>query len=198
MDGLCDGVALMSMLTIEGARTPSTHLGFGCSLLMGGSTRAESLRLLDIAFEAGIRHFDTAPSYGYGQAESVLGEASRPRRDQVTITTKFGLRPPPSQRTLGMLHRVVRPLVRRFPGIKSRLSRAAGGLTSRAPFTPDDLRISIEASLRALQTDHIDILLLHEAGVDDLSDGLFAQLERSIAEGKIGNFGVGSDGGVLA
>ena len=122
-----------------------------------------------------------------------MGEASRSWRDRVTITTKFGLQPPRNQRALGMIHRAVRPLVRRLPGLKSRLSRAAGGLTNRARFTPEELRQSVENSLRALQTDYIDVLLLHEACVDDLTDALFDQLERSVEQGKIRTYGVGSE-----
>ncbi len=52
--------------------------------------------------------------------------------------------------------------------------------------------MSLEASLVALGTDYIDILLLHEAVVADLSDELFALLERIVREGKIASFGIGS------
>ncbi len=168
-------------------------LGYGCSQLMGGITRDESITLLETAFDAGIRHFDTAPSYGYGQAESVLGAAFHSRRSQVTITTKFGLRPPRSQNLLGAARRLVLPLVRNIPSVKSRLSRAAGGLVGRARFSPDELRSSIDASLTALRTDYVDILLLHEATALDLSDDLFGELGRSVEAGKIRSFGVGSE-----
>jgi D-threo-aldose 1-dehydrogenase len=180
-------------LIVPGLSTPSTHLGYGCSQLMGGITRRESIALLETAFDSGIRHFDTAPSYGYGEAESVLGEALRSKRSQVTITTKFGIRPPRNQSLLGLARRVLLPLVNRVPSIKSRLSQAAGGLKGRAGFSPDELRGSIEASLAALATDHIDIFLLHEAVVGDLTDELFAELERNVKAGKIRSFGIGSE-----
>src|SRR5260221_9042263 len=131
---------------VPGLSTASTHLGYGCSQLMGGITHRESVALLQTAFDSGIRHFDTAPSYGYGHAESVLGEALRSKRDQVTIATKFGIRPPRNRNLLGVARRVVLPAVRRIPGIKSRLSRAAGGLKGRSHFSPDELRTSIDAS----------------------------------------------------
>jgi D-threo-aldose 1-dehydrogenase len=178
---------------VPGLSTASTLLGYGCSQVMGGITRRESIALLETAFDSGIRHFDTAPSYGHGQAESVLGEAFRSRRDQVTITTKFGIRPPRNQSVLGIARRVVLPLVRRLPSVKSRLSREAGRLAHRARFSPDELRTSIDASLAALNTDYIDVLLLHEATAGDLNDELFAQLERSVAAGKIRSFGIGSE-----
>jgi D-threo-aldose 1-dehydrogenase len=174
------------------------HLGYGCSQLMGGITRAESIALLETAFDAGIRHFDTAPSYGYGQSERVLGEALRSRRSQVTITTKYGLRPPPNHNLLGLARRVALPMIRRVPRLKSRLSRAAGGLVGRARFSAAELRSSIDASLQALRTEYIDILLLHEAVADDLSDELFAELERQVASGRIRSFGIGSESAAAA
>jgi hypothetical protein len=180
-------------LLVPGLSTASTPLGFGCSQLMGGITYRDSISLLETAFDAGIRHFDTAPSYGYGQAEGVLGEALRSRRDRITITTKFGIRPPRSQNLLGVARHLLRPVVGRMPGVKSRLSRAAGGLKGRARFSPDELRRSIETSLAALRTDYIDIFLLHEATVADLSDGLLAELQQSVHDGKIRAFGIGSE-----
>lgn len=183
---------------VPGLSTASTHLGYGCSQLMGGITRRESLTILETAFDSGVRHFDTAPSYGYGQAESVLGEAFRSRRDQITITTKFGIRPPRNQNLLGMARRIVLPAIKHLPSIKSRLSRAAGGLAGRARFSPDELRLSIAASLTALRSDYIDILLLHEAVASDLSEELLAALEQSVKEGKIRAFGVGSEADAIA
>lgn len=183
----------MMRLVVPGLSTASSHLGYGCSQLMGGITRRESIVLLETAFDAGIRHFDTAPSYGYGQAESVLGEALRSRRDQITITTKFGIRPPPSRNLMAMARRIVLPVVRRVPSVRLRLSRAAGGLKSRARFSPEELRRSVEASLAALRTDYIDILLLHEATVGDLGNELFAELEENVRRGKICSFGIGSE-----
>jgi D-threo-aldose 1-dehydrogenase len=182
-----------SRLIVPGLSTPSTSLGYGCAQLMGGITRRESITLLETAFDAGIRHFDTAPLYGYGEAEKVLGDIFRSRRDQITIATKFGIRPPRNQNIFGITRRILLPIVKQLPSVKSRLSRAARGLTGRARFAPDELRRSIDASLAALRTDYIDILLLHEAVVADLSDELFGELERSLREGKIRRFGVGSE-----
>jgi D-threo-aldose 1-dehydrogenase len=178
---------------VPGLSTASTPLGYGCSQLMGGITRRESRVLLETAFDAGIRHYDTAPSYGYGQAESVLGEAFRSKRDQITITTKFGIRPPSAKSLLTIARRIALPAIKCVPSLKSRLSRAAGSLKGRSRFSPDELRGSIEASLAAMGTDYLDILLLHEAVVADLGDELFAELERQVEAGKIRTFGVGSE-----
>jgi D-threo-aldose 1-dehydrogenase len=180
-------------ICVPGLSASSTHLGFGCSQLMGGITRRQSVALLETAFDAGIRHFDTAPSYGYGRAESVLGEVLRSRREQVTIATKFGILPPRNKSVLGIARGIALPLVKHLPGIKSRLSRAARGLATRPTFSAGALGASIDASLAALRTDYIDILLLHEAVVADLSDDLFVELERNVEAGKIRTFGIGSE-----
>lgn len=180
-------------LIIPGLNTASTPLGYGCSLLMGRITRRQSIALVKTAFDAGIRHFDTAPSYGLGQAERVLGEAIGSQRDQVTITTKYGIRPPRNRSLVGLARHLLLPIAKRLPGVKTQLSRAARGLASRARFSPDELRASVDASLAALRTDFIDILLLHEATVDDLSDELLDALEKTVKEGKIRTFGIGSE-----
>jgi D-threo-aldose 1-dehydrogenase len=183
----------MQQLLVSGLSAAFTHLGYGCSQLMGGITRRESIALLEAAFDAGIRHFDTAPSYGYGHAESVLGEVIYSKRDRVTIATKFGLQPPRNRRLLATARSILLPMLRRVPSVKSRLSRTTRGLVGRAHFSAGELRKSIDASLAALRTDYIDILLLHEAVLADLSDELFGALEGTVKEGKIRAFGVGSE-----
>jgi hypothetical protein len=160
---------------------------------MGGISRRQSLALLEAAFDVGIRHFDTAPSYGYGQAEEVLGEALRSHRHQVTITTKFGIAPPRGRSLFGLARRIALPIVKQVPNLKSRLSRAAGTLKARTRFAPDELSASIDASLAALKSDYIDVFLLHEAVAADLDDGLFEALERGVERGKIRHFGIGSE-----
>src|SRR2546428_83538 len=86
-------MADLKRVTLPGTPVTTTALGFGCSSLLGGKTRAEGLRLLESAYEAGIRHFDVARYYSFGDAEGLVGEFARGRRDRITITTKFGLQP---------------------------------------------------------------------------------------------------------
>ena len=80
-------------------RLPESHLactrfGFGTTSLLGLDSEQDRLALLERAFDLGIRHFDTAPYYGYGEAEKVLGRFLKSRREAVTVTTKFGIQPP--------------------------------------------------------------------------------------------------------
>ncbi|HUK61656.1 MAG TPA: aldo/keto reductase [Stellaceae bacterium] len=178
---------------LPGNATPTTLLGYGCSQLMGRHGERASLALLDAAYDCGIRHFDVAPSYGFGAAERTLGKALRGKRDSVTLTTKFGLRPPRHQTLVAAARNLARPLVKLLPGVRRRLARTSGALVSRARFVPEELTRSLDASLAALRTDHIDVLLLHEATVDDLDDALLGALESCVSAGKIAAFGIGSE-----
>ena len=67
------------------------RLGFGCGRLKGGHEKANALRLVHAALDMGLRHFDTAPPYGLGMSEAVLGEALKGRQEDVTVVTKAGL-----------------------------------------------------------------------------------------------------------
>jgi len=185
----------MRTLTLPDGATTS-QLGFGCSSLMGAMTRTESVRSLEAAFDAGIRHFDVAPMYGYGQAESCLGDLLARHPGQLTLTTKYGIPPARNQSILSLGRRLARPVVRLLPGMKQRLTRAAGAISGAEPkssFTPEQALTSLESSLRELRTDHIHLWLLHEVEADDLQgDSLQRTLEDAVRSGKVGAFGVAS------
>ena len=174
----------------------TTQLGYGCSSLMGAMGRAESLAVLEAAFEAGIRHFDVAPMYGYGQAEGVLGEFISRHSGEATVTTKYGIPPAARQGLIGIARSLARPVVRAVPGLKRGLTSAAVRVTgagAKAAFTAAEARESLERSLRELKTGHIDVWLLHEATLADLHDpALLSLMHESEEAGKIGTFGVGS------
>src|ERR1035437_1125675 len=104
----------------------TTRLGFGCSSLMGAMGRKQSLAILESAFDAGIRHFDVAPMYGFGQAESCLGEFLSRHRADVTVTTKYGIPPAKHQGLISVARSIARPLVKALPGLKRGLSSVAG------------------------------------------------------------------------
>jgi len=167
---------------------------------MGALGRRQSLRLLEAAYDAGIRHFDVAPMYGYGEAESCLGEF-RERHTDITITTKYGIAPPKRGGLLRTARRIAGPMIQRVPALKRRLVRAAGAVAAPAEksrFSADEARVSLENSLRALHTDFIDIWLLHEAEAPDLADdSLLNFLHDAVAQKKVGAYGVGSDSAKL-
>ena len=167
-------------------------IGFGTTSLLGLEGEGARQRLLAEAFESGITHFDTAPYYGYGEAEKILGNFIKDRRESVTITTKFGIQPPRLAGG-GSVAGAVKCLVKNLGPVRKLLARQAGKMVQRGAFSAADAEKSLETSLRSLQTDHIDIYLLHEAGPSDTSDELLAFLQKKQEQGLIGRFGVGSE-----
>lgn len=169
---------------------------------MGAMGRKESLAMLEAAFDAGIRHFDVAPMYGFGQAESCLGDFLARHRAEVTVTTKYGIPPAKHQGLIGVARSIARPVVKALPGLKRGLSSMAGKAmqpAEKASFTAEQAKASLERSLGELRTHRIDVWLLHEVTADDLRDDrLLRLLEDSVAAGTIGAFGVGSEAGKMA
>lgn len=176
-----------------------TRLGFGCAPILGSVDAATADRAIGVALDEGIGHFDTAPSYGYGEGEAFLGRRLVRHRDRVTIATKFGIR----ARPLATLARPIKGLVRQMlksrtsrrdpggPAPRVRANRVSSLLHERVELTGPAMRASLERSLRALRTDYVDILLLHEpdrgvSGGTDLRETACRMLE----EGKIRAFGV--------
>lgn len=187
------------MQTIELASTGRqiTRLGYGCSSVMGGMGRVRSLAVLEAAFDAGVRHFDVAPMYGFGEAEGCLGEFAARHHGAVTVTTKYGIPPPVKKGWLGVARAVAVPVVRALPGLKQRINKAAVQAVrqeAKASYTAAEAQASLERSLKALRVERIDVWLMHDAAADDLKDeALLRFAQDAVAAGKIGAFGVGTD-----
>lgn len=171
-------------------RTPA--IGFGCSSLTGIDP-SNANRVLQTAFDAGVRHFDTARYYGYGEGEGILGRFLRIRRPEVTITTKFGIEPPRRTTALGVGLYFGRRIVRLLPAMRGFLQHGTQSLVKSGAFSAQQAQVSLETSLRELSTDHIDLYLLHDYIVSEQPpDELLAFLESSVKAGKIRSFGVGT------
>jgi D-threo-aldose 1-dehydrogenase len=186
----------MQLIELSDTGRTTTRLGFGCSSLMGAMGRRASLAILEAAYDAGIRHFDVAPMYGYGEAESCLGEFLQRHRDQITVTTKYGIPPGKKSSLISAARRVAGPLIKTLPSLKHRLAQAANTATrpsKMATFTAQEAKASLERSLAELRADHIDVWLLHEVSAADLQDdALLLLLEQEVQRGTIGTFGAGS------
>jgi D-threo-aldose 1-dehydrogenase len=190
----------MEVIQLPGGNRTS-NLGMGTGRLMGAATLRESLALLEAAFDAGIRHFDTAPSYGAGQSEGCLGNFLSRHRNEVTITTKYGIPAPRHPGLITVARGLVRPLLTRIPGFKARLQKVQRAvLTGRHArlYSVEAARETLDDSLRALKVDRVDLWLLHEPGVEDLENpDLLRFMEDGVRAGKIGAFGVGSESGKI-
>jgi choline dehydrogenase-like flavoprotein/aryl-alcohol dehydrogenase-like predicted oxidoreductase len=170
---------------LPGTAKTTPQLAFGCAYLLGpGLDWTTSRRLLDAAWDAGVRHFDVARLYGQGQTEALLGDFLR-HHPTATVTTKYGIVPPTTP------ERAVLAIQRRFPPIK-KLYRRNG----KARFRGADAAASLDLSLRLLRRDYVDVFLLHEPTVHDLvHEDLLSFLESAQQTGKIGAFGIGGEFG---
>jgi aryl-alcohol dehydrogenase-like predicted oxidoreductase len=127
---------------------------------------SEALRIIAGSLDAGCNFFDTAPGYGGGRSEELLGQGLRGVRHNVIICTKF--------------------------------SHHAEGAGPDVPndFETQHIRPVLEGSLRRLQTDYVDMLLLHNPPrelMDGRTASQYEELERLKAEGKVREYGVSLD-----
>jgi D-threo-aldose 1-dehydrogenase len=184
----------MRQVVLPGALIGTSSLGFGCAYLAGGFETSRNVKLVLSAYDSGIRHFDVAPLYGLGTAENVLGRSLRGTRQHVTIATKVGIGRPSissSRSAIRVLTGPIRRAVRRVwtPDTTRDSSRPA----QRTDFSPVSVSASLDESLKRLQTDYVDLLLLHEVQHSDLTDEMLAVLERRRQQGAFRALGLATE-----
>ncbi|MEU4370189.1 aldo/keto reductase [Micromonospora chersina] len=133
-------------------------VGIGCNNF-GRKLDLDGTRaVVDAALDAGINFFDTADIYGepQGGSEELLGQALKGRRDDVVVATKFGMD----------MHGLNGP---------DHGARGARRYIARA----------VEASLRRLDTDHIDLYQMHEPDPGTPIDETLAALDDLVTAGKV-------------
>ena len=170
------------------------RLGFGCvnlGTVSGGRSWRADVRLVQEAVDRGVLVFDTADAYGNGASERIIGRALGPRRDRVELATKGGYLFRERSRPEVAARQVVEV------GARPAASADRGGVRHRiAPTHAQDLsaghlRTALEASLRRLQTDHVDVYQLH--GPRHVRPELVDELQDLVTTGKVGRFGVGAE-----
>ena len=169
------------------------RLGFGCSSIMGRVGRRASLDALARAFDGGVTYFDVARSYGYGNAEKVVGEFLRGRRDRCVVATKVGIEPSIPSYATGIMLPVLRALTSRVPRLQALSARRGERLSgvSKGHFDPQFFRQSLDTSLSELGTDYVDLLLLHEVAEGDLqNDELLRLLQTTVESGRARAIGI--------
>lgn len=147
----------------------SSVLGFGCASILGAVDGNKAKRAIDLALEHGINHFDLARSYGYGEAESFVGNILKSRRQEVVIVSKFGIKANWKAQLLKPLKPIVRYLKKqKKESVITHDSSNKNGswgkdiFHDRLPITSKLMISSLEKSLKALKTDYLDVLLIHE------------------------------------
>jgi aryl-alcohol dehydrogenase-like predicted oxidoreductase len=188
----------MQSIALNDFGVDAPALGFGCSAVMGRVGRKASLAALSTAYDAGVVFYDTARSYGYGESEALLGEFLHGRRDQVLLSTKFGIRPAAASALKRALKPLARALLRAAPGARRTMQGQLASMSSAGHFGVAALHESLDESLRALRTDYVDFLFLHEAPVSVFEqDDLFAALRNLVDAGKVRRFGIASQPEVI-
>jgi D-threo-aldose 1-dehydrogenase len=181
----------------------TTALGFGSANLFRLPSAAQRAQVLRVAYDAGVRHFDVAPMYGLGLAESEIGRFARSRRDAITIATKFGIAPTRLARLAGRGQRPARRILEALPALRSQAQEKAAGpqsgpagalLYSAEGYHPEAARKSLERSLRALDTEYVDLLLLHDpAPASVRSEDVRCYLEDARTTGLIRSWGLAGE-----
>ena len=121
-------------------------VGLGTAAIGGGDTFEgpndnESVKAIHAAIDSGVTLIDTAPSYGWGHSEEVVGRAIKGRRDQVVIATKCGVWWEDERGS--------------YNGVKD-------GRKNYVSLRPDTITIEVEDSLKRLGVDTIDLLQCHK------------------------------------
>ena len=169
-------------------------IGFGCAALTGILFEHQAIALLETAFDNNISHFDTAPLYGKGYSEKILGKFLKGKREFITITTKFGLGQAKRQ---SLPAAIALPLNRMKKGIRK---HSTSNPTFREPvliiyrkIEATDIKKSLENSLRNLRTDYIDYYLLHEGMPCFLTDESFIYLTDLLNKGIVRKIGLAAN-----
>lgn len=131
-------------------------LGIGSNAFGARTDADEVVAIVDAAIEEGVAFFDTADVYSLGESEALLGRAIAGRRDQVVVATKFGMD---------------------MQGVNGDDGGRRG--------TPEYVRTAIEASLRRLGTDHVDLYQLHTPDPSTPVEETLGALHELVQEGKV-------------
>ena len=146
----------MTYRPLGGSGLMVSAVGIGCNAF-GSRVGLDAVRgILDAADETGVTFLDTSDSYGIGQSEEMIGLALEGRRDRFVVATKFGS---DMRGTNGADH---------------------GARASRAY-----VRRAVEASLKRLRTDHIDLYQLHFPDPVTPMEETLSVLTELVGEGKV-------------
>jgi methylglyoxal reductase len=132
--------------------------------MWGGTDEAASVRAIEASIDAGISLIDTAPAYGLGRSEELVGQAIAGKRDKVVITTKCGLN---------------------WHSGKGNKFFEEDGTPVHRYLGADGIAHEVEQSLKRLGTDHIDLYITHWQDPTTPIDQTMDALLRLKVQGKI-------------
>jgi aryl-alcohol dehydrogenase-like predicted oxidoreductase len=152
----------LSISTVGVGTAPigSTH---DWRIYWGRQDESSAIRAIRAAVDAGVNWIDTAPFYGWGRAEQIVGGAIRGRRDRVMVFTKCGTVRDPD-----------------------------GG--DHVDLSPAAIRRDVDASLRRLGVDRIDLLQPHDVDPSVPIEETWGEVRRLVDEGKVRHGGLSNHG----
>lgn len=161
----------MKYRTYPGSNVTVSEVGFGLWTTSTGwwgeKSDDEAVAMLQAAHELGITLFDAADTYGNGRSEEQLAKAFGNCRERIVYATKFGY------------------------DFSNSAQQRRGESELPQDFSAAFVRQALEASLRRLRTEYVDIYQMHNARMTQIEDDtLWELLESFKREGKIRMYGV--------
>jgi methylglyoxal reductase len=157
-------------------------IGFGAwaigGWMWGGTDEEKSIQAIHAALDHGVNLIDTAPIYGYGRSEDIVGRAIQGRREKVVLATKCGM---VWDREEGTFF---------FHADEKGATMRASEKKIYKNLRPDSIRQELERSLQRLRTDYIDLYQTHWQDPGTPIEETAAALEKLKDEGKIRAVGV--------
>ncbi len=152
----------MKMMKIGKSNITASKMGMGTWAIGGGTWWGDnddndSIATIKYAVDHGITWIDTAPVYGFGHSEEIVGKALKEHRKEIILSTKCGLQ---WENNSGTFHKNV------------------DGKDIYRDLSPSGVRRDVESSLRRLQTDYIDVLYTHWQSIAPV----FTTIEETMSE----------------
>ena len=140
-----------------------SEVGFGAWVVgtdwWGDRSREQAIGMLHHAIDRGITYFDTGDVYGHGDSEELVGEALSEYRDEVTVSTKIGY------------------------DFYNNPQAGHGELPKRVD--PEWIETALDRSLDRLDMEYVDLLMLHNANVDEVDAEVLEALDALQESGRV-------------
>lgn len=168
----------MRYLKLGSSDLNASVIGMGAWAIGGGSSWGShvdddlAIQTIEKALDMGINFFDTAPGYGWGHSEKLLGRVIQGRRDQFIVATKCGLW---------------------WDDQRGSFFTVLEGRPINRSLRPDTIAIEIERSLKNLNTDFIDLYQIHWPAVEPEKTPIAETMQtlmKLVDEGKVRAIGV--------
>ena len=165
-------------------QTQASVVGFGAwaigGWMWGGAEEKDAIDAIRAGIDEGMNLIDTAPIYGFGVSEQIVGKAIADRREKVFLATKCGMVWGDEYAGKGEF---------KFNSDDQRINEA-GSTEVRIWLDPDSIRRELDQSLQRLQTDHVDLYQTHWQESTTAIEDTMAVLEDLRLAGKIRAIGV--------